>query len=181
MARQARGEIPTGTYHVTTRSAGPVDMFVNDFDRASFCSRLTRVIAKFGWTCRAFCLMTTHYHLILDVEANRLQPGMQSLNGPYAQGFNKMHGRTGHLHGDRYHAEPILSDGHMLGAFRYVARNPVRAGLCRNPTEWMWSSYRGHAGLDYAFAFVDHEPMRAYFGHDREVATRALRNFVEGS
>ncbi len=161
------------------RSTGPIDLFRDDFDRAGFCNRFARVITKFSWTCRAFCLMTTHYHLIVDVAENRLQPGMHNHNGPYAQEFNRRHERSGHLRGDRYHAEPILSEGHMLRAFRYVARSPVRAGLCASPADWKWSSYRGHAGLDGAFAFVDHEPIRAYFGRDREGAIRALRDFVE--
>jgi REP-associated tyrosine transposase len=181
MARQARGHLPEGTYHVTMRSAGPIAMFIDDFDRTDFCRRLSLTIARFGWVCRAFCLMTTHYHLLVDIEEDRLQPGMQRVNGQYAQGFNRRHGRSGHLRGDRYHAEPVESDGHMLWAFRYIVRNPVRAGLCKSPADWLWSSYRGTAGMDGAFAFVDNAPIRAYFGGDGEEALRQLRNYVEDS
>lgn len=161
------------------RSAGPIAMFIDDVDRANFCRLLARTTDRFGWACHAFCLMTTHYHLLVDVAPNRLQPGMHRLNGQYAQGFNQRHGRSGHLRGDRYTAEPVTSDGHMLSAFRYVARNPVKAGLCASPADWLWSSYRGTAGLDGAFAFVDNGRMRAYFGGDGADALRQLRNFVE--
>ena len=179
MARQARGHVPDGTYHVTHRSAGPIPMFVDDVDRMEFCRRLARTIARFSWMCRSFVLMTTHYHLLVDVKLDLLQPGMHRLNGPYAQQFNKRHGRSGHLRGDRYSATPVESDWHMLRAFRYIARNPVRAGLCSSPAEWPWSSYRGAAGLDADFAFVDHRPVRAYFGGESETALRLLRSFVE--
>lgn len=101
VARQARGDLPEGTYHVTIRSAGPIPMFVDDADRNRFCRLLTARIRRNEWTCHAFCLMTTHYHLLLGVRANSLQPGMHRLNGQYAQGFNARHGRSGHLHGDR--------------------------------------------------------------------------------
>jgi len=154
-------------------------MFVDDADRMEFCRRLAGTILRFGWTCRSFCLMTTHYHLLLDVKLDLLQPGMHRLNGPYAQQFNARHGRSGHLRGDRYSATPVETDWHMLRAYRYIARNPVRAGLCERPTEWLWSSIRGASGLDGDFAFVDHRPMRAYFGGSSEQALRLLRDFVE--
>ncbi len=181
MARQARGHLPDGTYHVTHRSAGPIPMFIDDVDRMDFCRRLARTTERLGWTCRSFCLMTTHYHLLVDIKLDLLQPGMHGLNGPYAQQFNKRHGRWGHLRGDRYSAEPVENDLHMLRAFRYIARNPVRGGLCTSPDEWPWSSYRGAAGLDADFAFVDQRPIRAYFGGDSERALRLLRGFVEFS
>lgn len=164
---------------MTLRSAGPVAMFVTDDDRYDFCSRVNRTVEKYGWVCRAFCLMTTHYHLLLDVEENSLQPGMHRINGQYAQEFNKRHGRSGHLRGDRYRAEAVETDGHMLRAFRYIARNPVRAGLCKSPADWGWSNYRGSIGVDAGFSFVTDAPIHAYFGADREEAIRHLRAFVE--
>jgi REP element-mobilizing transposase RayT len=178
MARQARGDIPAGTYHVTMRSAGPTPMYLDDFDRTLFCILLARTIRRQVWVCRAFVLMTTHYHLLLDVDENKLQPGMQQLNGPYAQRFNARHKRSGHLRGAPYLAKPVLSDGHMLWALRYIARNPVEAGLCERAADWPWGSYRGCAELDGGFAFVDSSLLRGYFGSDRAYATRLLRTFV---
>ena len=105
-------------------------MFRDDVDRTDFCVRLARVIRKHDWVCHSFVLMPTHYHLLLEVDDNMLQPGMQRLNGTYAQAFNRRWGRWGHLRGDRYSAKPVESDGHFLGCVRYIARNPVEAGLC---------------------------------------------------
>jgi putative transposase len=181
MARQPRGKIETGSYHVTLRTAGPVWMFLDDLDRTHFCNRLARTIQDRGWLCRSFCLMPTHYHLILDVDEDTLQPGMHVLNGIYAQWFNRRHGRSGHLGGARYNATHIVTDAHMLRAFRYVARNPVKDGLCESAIEWRWSSYRGCIGLEPAYAFVRSEIMYGYFGSDAASAIDGIRALVEDS
>jgi REP element-mobilizing transposase RayT len=181
VARQPRGDVPAGIYHVTVRSAGPIAMFVDTTDRMDFCGRLSRTKHMYEWRCIAFCLMTTHYHLLVEVGTNALQPAMHRLNGQYAQEFNRAHARSGHLRGDRYSADPVATESHLLAAFRYIVRNPVRAGICRRPGDWPWSSYRGTAGFDPYFAFVDDALIRDYFGGATEKALQLLRDFAEVS
>jgi hypothetical protein len=60
-----------------------------------------------------------------------------------------------------------------------VARNPIRAGLCRQPYEWEWSSYGALIGYRAPLPFVDHEGVLRRFGRTRGAATRAIRDFVE--
>ncbi len=170
MARLPRGDVPAGIYHVNTRGAGPMPIFRDDDDRTLFCVQLVRTIVRMEWICRAFCFMTTHYHLVLDVPANTLQPGMQRLNGLYARAFNLRHGRNGHLFGERYFDASVETDEHFHEAVRYVAINPVEAGLCATPSDWVWSSYRDAVGEANEFPFVDSSML---CGDD-------LRRFVEG-
>ena len=154
-------------------------MFVDDNDRTYFCNVLQRVATQYGCTVRMFCLMTTHVHLLIETyDDNRLQPFMKSLSWRYATWFNKRHGRSGHLVGRRYWCSRIATTGHLLSAVRYIARNPVAAGLCERPDDWIWSSYRGLVGLDSSFAFADASPLRAMFGEDAAGAAVALRQFV---
>jgi len=122
--------------------------------------------------------MTTHYHLLIDVPEESLKKGMQRLNWTYARWFNAQHGRAGHLFGERYFCVLIETDGHMLSAMRYIARNPVKAGLCPRPSDWLWGSYRGCVDLDDSFPLVESEPLRAYFGPDRARANVLIRQFV---
>jgi putative transposase len=179
MARNARGPVGAGTYHVYTRSAGKIPFYRDDIDRTDFCNRLAKSVRAGRWTCLAFVLMTTHYHLLLEVEQDRLQPSMRWLNGSYAQRFNKRHGRWGHLCGSRYSLVPIRSGRQLRRCFRYIVLNPVRAGLAARPEEWTWSSYAGTAGYtELKFAFVDDRRIREHFGDD-EHGTRRLRAFVE--
>jgi putative transposase len=179
MARAKRGFISAGIYHVTHLTAGRIDMFRDDVDRTDFCVRLARVIRKQEWVCHSFVLMPTHYHLLLAVEDNMLQPGMQRLNGTYAQAFNRRWGRWGHLRGDRYGAKPVESDGHFLACVRYIARNPVEAGICVSAADWTWSSYPDCVGLRSTFAFVEHETVRGYFGGESSRSLQLIRDFVE--
>jgi putative transposase len=179
VARQARGTVHAGSYHVTRRSTGPIEMFRDDFDRTDFCRRLERTINRFRWVCHGFVLMTTHYHLLVEVEEDALQPGMQLLNGTYAQEFNRRYGRTGHLKGSPYGARFIETDEHLLSCVRYIARNPVEAGLCESPSDWLWGSYRGCAGYEVGFSFLTNDVIPSLFHEDRAKAIRLLRVFVE--
>jgi REP element-mobilizing transposase RayT len=179
MARRARGTVYAGVYHVTRRSAGPIEMFRDDFDRTDFCNRLARTITRFDWICHAFVLMTTHYHLLVQVEEDKLQPGMSVLNAGYALEFNRRYGRSGHLKGSPYGANIVETDEHLLSCVRYIARNPVEAGVCEHPADWTWGSYRGCAGYDNGFAFVTNDFILSSFHANRAKAQRLLRAFVE--
>jgi putative transposase len=178
MTRHARGELAAGTYHVTTRSGGPIPIFLDDDDSTLFCTLLIRVLRRAGLVCRAFCFMPTHFHLLLDTPANALQAAMHRLNGLYARGFNLRHDRKGHLFGERYYCELIGSDGHMLELLRYIARNPVEAGLCDKPSDWYWGSYRDCAGLGNEFPFVDSSMFRGYFRTRHDSGLEDMRRFV---
>jgi len=94
----------------------------------------------------AFCLMKTHFHVVVEAELPRISKGMQRLLGPYAQDFNQRHGRAGHLFGDRYGARAIDSERYLGDAVQYVILNPVRAGLAESAADWPWSATRFSPG-----------------------------------
>src|SRR5947209_3427790 len=155
MARKNRGPVPSGTYHVWRRTAGPIDMFRDDSDRWSFCRRLNASLQKHRWVCHAFVLMPTHFHLLVSVLDDVLQPGMRDAFGPYAQEFNRRWARSGHLKAAPYGLRRVHDDFDLHNVVRYIARNPVRDGLCERPHDWSWSSYRGTAGYTRRLYFVD--------------------------
>jgi putative transposase len=115
-------------------------IFLDDDDRRHFLGLLASTVNRFDWRCLAFCLMATHYHLVLETTRARLSGGIQRLNGRHAQSFNARHGRRGHLFGARFASWVITSEQHLQETCRYVLLNPVRAGLCRSPEEWRWSA-----------------------------------------
>lgn len=94
---------------------------------------------RLAWRLHAFCLMTTHYHLVVETPAPNLACGMQYLNGVYAQAFNLRWGRFGPLWAGRYSSRLIEDDRYYAELCRYVLENPVRAGLCGTLGEWPWS------------------------------------------
>ena len=145
-----------GIFHVYTHCvwAAPA-LFRDDTDRVTFLRELARATARIEWTCMAYCVMRTHYHLILGVEDGALPRGMHALNFRYACAFNLRHDMKGHVQAARYGSRRLNDDEELMQAFRYVARNPVEAGLCANPADWAWSSYAATIGKAEPITFVD--------------------------
>jgi putative transposase len=141
--RLPRSKLPDGVYHVTARGAGRAAIFLDDLDRSAFIHRLRRTVTKFEWRCHAYCLMTNHYHLVVETTIARLSAGMQRLNGNHAQQFNARQTRTGHVFESRFSSRLVDRESHLQDACEYVLENPVRAGLCRRAEDWPWSGGAG--------------------------------------
>jgi REP element-mobilizing transposase RayT len=139
MPRILRTTLPDGYFHAYGRAVAHGVLFHDDADRRLFMKLLARVANRCAWELHALCLMTTHYHLVLDTSVAHLSAGMQWLNGVYAQRFNKRHDRFGHLFAGRYGARVIESDEYLERACDYVLQNPVRAGLCARAADWPWN------------------------------------------
>jgi REP element-mobilizing transposase RayT len=152
--------------------------FRDDEDRMAFLRELARATARVDWRCVAYCVMGTHYHLILDVAAGALPKGMHSLNFRYASHFNSRHAMKGHVQGRRYGARRLIDEADLLGAAKYVARNPVEALLCERPEDWAWSSYAATIGLREQPSFIDPRPVLRCLGDPLEHARAALRRHV---
>jgi hypothetical protein len=103
---------------------------------------------------------------------------MQLLNCGFARRMNRRYGRTGHLFRQRFYGGPIKDDAHLLEACRYIVLNPVRAGICKEPEEWLWSSYRATAGLDFAPEFLAVPGLLGLFHLRPEEARKAYVRFV---
>lgn len=143
MARIPRKLLPEeGIFHVTARGAGKIAIYRDDFDRRFFLALFAEVVDHFDWTVHAFCLMTNHYHQVVEGRRDDLSAGFHVLNGEYAQRFNARHQRWGHLFGERFSAWVIRSEEHLHAACTYVFGNAVRAGLCENLGDWPWAASR---------------------------------------
>jgi putative transposase len=140
--RALRTTFPDGYFHVYTRGVANTCVFADDEDRRSFLDLLLLVRRRYRWQLHTLCLMTTHYHFVVESACIRLSAGMQRLNGIYAQAFNKRHGRHGHLFGGRFGSRLIEDEESLRAVCDYVLLNPVRAGLCQRASEWPWSATR---------------------------------------
>jgi REP element-mobilizing transposase RayT len=147
MARPLRLESPGNYYHVTVRGDRKERIFESDADRISLLQLINEAASLHHWHLLAYCLMDNHYHLEVETPLANLAAGMRRINGAYTQRYNARYERVGHVFQGRYKALPLLTDQHLLGACRYIVRNPLRAGLVKDPAEWQWSSYRASAQL----------------------------------
>lgn len=138
MPRLPRDQGP-GYFHITTRGNNGRDIFETVDDRRVFLALLRRTAHEREWLLQTWCLMTNHFHLVLEVRHANLSAGMQRLNGVYAQWFNAWHLRTDHLFGRRFWAKRIQGETQLRTTAEYVIHNPVRAGLCADPWDWRWT------------------------------------------
>jgi REP element-mobilizing transposase RayT len=170
--------VPDSLHHVTARGSADELIFREPADRRRFVQQLRRVVADHRWRCNAYCLMGTHFHLLVYTVDATLSAGMALLLGDYARWFNWKYDRHGHLFGGRFAWQHIVEDAHLLEAHRYVALNPVRAQHCDDPAEWRWGSYRVLAGLEPAPDFLDVDAVHRLFSGRRGEAALAYRMFV---
>ena len=174
MARPLRLEFAHSLYHVTARGDRREDIYQDDADRQAWLSVLARVCKRFNWTVHAYCLMSNHYHLLVETPDANLSTGMRQLNGVYSQLTNRAHGRVGHVFQGRFKAIVVDKDNYLLELARYVVLNPVRAGMVQDPSQWRWSSYGAILapgwlpGADWLAV----DKLLAYFAPDQQSPSR---------
>lgn len=132
-------------FHATARGVEHMAVYADDNDRRWFLTLMREAVEQCDWRVHAFCLMTNHYHLVVEGLRDNLSDGMKLLNGEYAQLFNGRYRRWGHVFGDRFWCRAIHEE-RLEETCRYVMANPVRAGLCERVSDWRWSACRYDLG-----------------------------------
>jgi len=176
--RPPRLQVAGGLYHVTAHSNHGRVVFRDDQERSQFLAVLESAVRLFRWSCRSYCLLSTHYHLLVATPDPNLSAGMQHIGGRYAQWANWYREERSHIFEGRFRSILVTSESHALELYRYIALNPVRAGLVRDPEEWRWSSLRAVLGREQPPGFLDVEAVLSEFGPNWATARRRLRRFV---
>ncbi len=176
--RQPRIELEGATYHVTQHGIDDRKIFRDDVDREKFFTLFEDEVRRSRWTCLAYSLMSTHYHLLIRLEKLTLSSGFQRLNGRYAQVFNRRHERRGHLFERRFRDVMIESDVHRCEATRYIHLNAIRADMCESPEEHVWSDYGSTIGVLPEDPIVDPRIALELFGDRLDVARVSYAAFV---
>ena len=149
MSRRSRMIIPGVPHHVTQRGNRRERIFFEPGDEALYLDLMSEQLRRRAVACWAYCLMPNHVHFILTpTDEDGLSRAVGEAHRRYAA-FIGARGRwTGHLFQSRI-CSVAMDEDHLLAAFRYVALNPVKAGLVAQAADWPWSSARAHlAGSD---------------------------------
>jgi putative transposase len=178
MGRQQRIEVPGGYYHVHTRGNDRQPIFFGNWSGMLFVRELERATRRHGWRVFAHCLMTNHYHVVMQIGDAGLSDGMRELNGTFAISSNQKLRRSNHLFGARFKSHLIESDGHLLESCRYTLLNPVRAHNVRDPRHWRWSSMQATVGIESPPPWLDVEWILGHFGATPASARRVFERFV---
>lgn len=206
MARALRIEMAGGVYHVLGFGNYRKPVFSEEEDAELFEQALVEAAARCGWRVHAHVLMPDHFHLAVETPEPNLVPGMQWLQGTFANRFNRRHGERGHVFQGRYKALLVEPGDTLVRLVDYLHLNPVRSrklpfsrlsehrwsSLGRwlessVPNPWIRSTVLGTLGLpdsiDGARAYVERlkgqpegEPARK-----AELSTRLCRGWLIGS
>lgn len=141
MPRKARKHAESGIYHVMLRGIDRQQIFEDPEDYLFFQEILREFRMQCGYALYAYCLMGNHAHILLKVGHESLESTMKRVAGRYVYWFNVKYQRIGHLLQDRFKSEPVEDDGYFLTVLRYIHQNPVKAGICRYPGDYAYSSY----------------------------------------
>ena len=146
MPRLPRLHVCGAFYHVTLRGNHRQPIFRQSADRACLNAIVRESLERFESRLHAYCWMTNHLHLLMQVSNAPLGQSIRRIASSYARWFQKQLDTTGHLFERRYHALLVDADSYLLELIRYIHLNPVRAGLVADPIEHPWSSHRNYLG-----------------------------------
>ena len=148
MARLARAVFPGLPHHVTQRGNGRQQTFFDDHDLALYRELLGTHCRAAGVEVWSYVMMPNHVHLILvPADEDGLRRALAPVHRRYAGHVHARLKRTGHFWQGRFGCA-VMDEDHLGAAVRYVAMNPVRAGLVGRAADWRWSSTRTLLGLD---------------------------------
>ena len=177
MARKPRIHFPDACYHVILRGNQDRAVFFHDKDRFRFFRLIEEGIMRFEYRVHAFCLMTNHIHLILQVGDIPLSRIMQNLSFRYTQDINRRRKRQGHLFQGRYKALLIDADRYLLELIRYIHLNPVRAKMVKNPENYPWSSHKAYLGSGL-FEWLTTDWLLSRFSKQNRTARKEYADFI---
>lgn len=179
MGRPLRIEYPGAFYHVTSRGSEKKDVFKSRKDREKFLSYLESATERYGAAIHVYCLMSNHYHLLLETPEGNLSQIMRHINAAYTNYFNTKGQRAGHVFQGRYKAILVEKDAYALELSRYIHLNPVRAGMVQLPGDYSWSSYQSYIGLTARPDWLRTEEHLGHFQGEERERQDSYRSFVE--
>lgn len=164
MSRPLRIEYPGAYYHVMNRGLAHGKIFLNDADRERFLELVSEICHLWGLGVYVYCLMGTHYHLLLQTPGGGLSRAMRHLDGIYTQRFNRAHRRDGPLFRGRYKTILVDADKYFLAVARYIHQNPVEAGIVSELNRYPWSSHGAYLDKRRCPTWLITEPILSQFG-----------------
>jgi REP-associated tyrosine transposase len=146
MPRPLRHSREGTIYHVIMRGNNRRALFHSTGEYYRFCQLMEEGINHFGHSLIAFCLMTNHVHLAVQVGEAPLSKIYHDLSFRYAQFYHHAHDSCGHVFQGRFKSIPVKNSAHLATLIRYIHLNPVKAGIVELPQQYRWSSHKAYLG-----------------------------------
>ena len=178
MSRPLRIEYPDAWYHVMSRARRGQEVFPAREDYYSFIDLLKVTAEIFNMRIAAYCLMSTHYHLLIQTPDANLSRCMRHINGVYTQRYNKRNGCDGTLFRGRYKSILVDADSYLLEVVRYIHRNPLRAGIIDKLNDYPWSSHKGYMSKAVKWEWLHKNYILDMFSKDKKLQIIAYKRFI---
>lgn len=160
MPRHARNKSASGYMHVIVRGIGKQLLFEEEYDYKYYLKKLEQYCMDTEVSISAYCLMDNHVHLLVKGDSEDIALLMKKIGVSYSWYYNKKYDRVGHLFQDRYKSEPIENEKYLLTAFRYILKNPEKAGIC-SVARYPWNSFWFY---DKPLPYMDLSAVKAVLG-----------------
>jgi putative transposase len=142
-------------HHIVSLGTSGTSIFHDREDFDSFLERLAVITARYRWRVLAYCLMTTHTHLLVEAGRTDLRVGNRRLRTSHARGLSIRHGITTPIWTPSTRPVPITTDRRLWATAAYIACNPMDAGMVADPIEYEWSSHAAMLGAAVAPGWLD--------------------------
>ena len=179
MSRPLRIQYPGAWYHVMNRARRGQDLYPDRAHMAAFLDLLKETVDMFNLKVSSYCLMPTHYHLLVQTPDGNLSRCMRHLNGIYTQRLNVLNKCDDTLFRGRYKWILVDADSYLLELVRYIHRNPLRAGIIKDLNQYVWSSHCGYLSDDQDWEWLHKEFVLGMLAKNRTVQIKKYRQFVE--
>jgi putative transposase len=178
MSRPLRIQYPNAWYHVMNRGRRGEAVFQSKDDHQRFIDILHEAVELFSLRISAYCLMTNHYHLLVQTPDANLSRCMRHINGIYTQRFNAQYRYDGQLFRGRYKAILVGEDSYLLQLVRYIHNNPLRAGIVQSAEQYEWSSHGGYLSKAKKWDWLHKQFLLSMFSKDQKYQLQLYRSFM---
>jgi len=148
----------------------------NDYN--AFIDLLKELVEDFNLNIAAYCLLSNHYHLLVQTPDANISRSMRHLNGVYTQRFNRMHLCDGQLFRGRYKSIIVDGDSYLLELLRYIHRNPLEAGIVDKLNKYTWSSHKGYLSVAKKWDWLHKNYVLSLFSKNKAESIRKYKQFV---
>ena len=140
MPRRPRQRSRTDCYHVIVRGLNKLAVFKDKREKIRILNLIRENFKEYNVKIYAYCIMSNHFHLLLQAELKDLSAFMAKVLASYAQYYNYRHKRIGYVFQDRFRSQCVEEESYFWNCVRYIHLNPVKAGICRDMEEYKCSS-----------------------------------------
>lgn len=165
MPRIARKDLKSTYHHIIVQGINREYIFEQDYQKEYYKLLLKNNLKDINVNVLAYCIMDNHAHILIQSnDTTEITKLMQKTNTSYARYYNNINKRVGYVFRDRYYVQDIVDERQLMNCISYIHKNPIKANIVNNLSEYKYSSYSEYFNKD---SLVNKEGIKLVFGADK--------------